>query len=678
MQANLKGADLSKASLDGVDLSNADLRQCKLMEVSMSASTNLTDVKLDSYLPPPRRVETGRGLARTIAGAVSQGAMTSSADFFNRILACGGGGDDGDDGSDDDDNGGIDAEDVDNEDLEEVKMMEKAVTDVIKQVGCASVIVSDLMEDITAIVKTLVLLPKRQVGQDILKNTIQDVTQEILKNTIQDMTESQRKSWIKKTEVKVKTAIDGQLKGIIQELFEETLPKVFEIVTEIVEKETPIKRLSDSMERTEQANLEKPSLASFVTPVFWREILRQSFRGKFFKNLLELHSHKFEGLQEQFPELDEVGTLDALMKKFSKSAALNKEDPEVQDLLKQVVSSEVLTVAAGDLVVSLLEVAKHPAVAAAVLQAAKDNPAKFWENLRKLHSAKFGELQKQLPKLEEDGTLDALMKNFSKPEAISALLKDPTLHSAALNEADPKVLDFLEQAKALTEASGDLGASLFEIAKHPDVAAAVLKAAKDNPVAATAAIQGVSEAISPVMCTAQEILRHFVEFFNPEGDPFKIFRKKAENQTETLAKKAASKIADAMWSVMIHHIHHIQAGGGVEAGPIDLSACLLPLTSLFVSLEKFFIEDRLQGQAQKLFTSSGKDALSRFCTTTSNMLRVVCRYEDMLDEIFTSMKEKSGLKIESLQRFVGKGKVRCNSVLSNQRKSNAFEVNKSL
>lgn len=140
MLAILKGADLSKASLDGADLSNADLRQCKLMEVSMSASTNLTDVKLDSYLPPPRRAETDRGLARTIAGAVSQGSRSGSADFFNRILACGGGGDDGDDGDDDDDNGGSDAEDVDDEDSEEEKMMEKTVTDVIKQVGCASVI----------------------------------------------------------------------------------------------------------------------------------------------------------------------------------------------------------------------------------------------------------------------------------------------------------------------------------------------------------------------------------------------------------------------------------------------------------------------------------------------------------------------------------------------------------
>jgi hypothetical protein len=207
------------------------------------------------------------------------------------------------------------------------------------------------------------------------------------------------------------------------------------------------------------------------------------------------------------------------------------------------------------------------------------------------------------------------------------------------------VQDLLKQvvsSEDSPEAAGELGASLLEVAKHPAVAEAVLKAAKDNPVAATAALQGVSEAISPVLCTAQEILRHFVEFFNPEGDLFKIFRKKAENQAETLAKKAASKIAETMWSIMIHD-HHIHAGGGVEAGPIDLdlSACLLPLTSLFVSLEKFFIEDRLQGQTQKLFTSSGKDALSRFCTTTSNMLRVVCRYEDMFDETFTSMMRTS-------------------------------------
>lgn len=66
------------------------------------------------------------------------------------------------------------------------------------------------------------------------------------------------------------------------------------------------------------------------------------------------------------------------------------------------------------------------------------------------------------------------------------------------------------------------------------------------------------------------------------------------------------------------------------------------------------------------------------------MLRVVCRYEDMFDETFTSMMRTSetlsGSKIESLQRFVGEGKVRCmksiDPVFSNQRESNAFEGNK--
>ena len=115
-------------------------------------------------------------------------------------------------------------------------------------------------------------------------------------------------------------------------------------------------------------------------------------------------------------------------------------------------------------------------------------------------------LRKQLPELEANGTLDALTK---KHEAISALLKDPALHSASLREADPEVKDLLKQVVSseagLTVAAGELGASLLEAAKHPAVAAAVLKDAKDNPVVATAALQGVlkgPEALSPVLCTA--------------------------------------------------------------------------------------------------------------------------------------------------------------------------------
>lgn len=93
-----------------------------------------------------------------------------------------------------------------------------------------------------------------------MKNTIQDI--------IRTSDQSQRKSWIKKTEDKVKTVIDGQLKGIIQELFEGTLPQVFEIV----KKETPIQlqKLSDSMKRTDQPNLEQSFLESLMTPVLQR------------------------------------------------------------------------------------------------------------------------------------------------------------------------------------------------------------------------------------------------------------------------------------------------------------------------------------------------------------------------------------------------------------------------
>ncbi len=168
-EAILKRAVLTKANLNEANLNGCDLRQCNLIEVSMSPGTDLTDAKLDVYVPPKRRTIAHRGLARAVAGAVAGAVPQAARMGFARMLAGGG---DGDDGNDDDDSGRSDAEDVGDEDPEDEEVMSNAVADVIEQVIRAGRIVSGLMEDVTEFVKEQVLL-RASVQQQSVKGIYQ-------------------------------------------------------------------------------------------------------------------------------------------------------------------------------------------------------------------------------------------------------------------------------------------------------------------------------------------------------------------------------------------------------------------------------------------------------------------------------------------------------------------------
>jgi hypothetical protein len=173
------------------------------------------------------------------------------------------------------------------------------------------------------------------------------------------------------------------------------------------------------------------------------------------------------------------------------------------------------------------------------------------------------------------------------------------------------------------------------------------------------------ESVDPTMTAillkwiAQRILSQFVELFNPRGQGFLVNRAWCEEQARPLVNEASSKIADEMWKTIDDQIGRDQSNyernKDVEAGQNDVSPCLrVPLALLFGSLEKVFIEDCLQYQAQKLISTSAMGAVFRLSNSIPAKLRAVCRYEDMLETCYDEL----GPKIGSLKRFVRIGQVR--------------------
>jgi hypothetical protein len=207
--------------------------------------------------------------------------------------------------------------------------------------------------------------------------------------------------------------------------------------------------------------------------------------------------------------VDMAEAMSALLKVPAVHAAALKSadhDLDLQALLKQAVKGVAGCDLSAFLLILLykaaaagnqdaaLKVAKHLAVAAAARKAARANPAAAAAVLVE-HVMTLSDDMKAMADKGTQAGLEALFSKFegkpeAKAEAMSALLKVSAVHdavnAAALKSADHDLQALLKQA-VKEVAGGDLSASL----KDDKLQAAVINAAKENPVAAAAALQGL-------------------------------------------------------------------------------------------------------------------------------------------------------------------------------------------